>query len=156
MFETFADWAAILILIQLGIVTLVAVSNWISKAFQWWVDLRTYRTAGSLKVVAEILERHPTEHTAYPGNIVLFTAIFFSRDNRPMLWKHLSDVTFTPLGDMKLEPLDSKTVTPRDGYARCRFVVTQDGKEASAIAHSGAVFARVELKRGEDHSSKLG
>ncbi len=69
-----------------------------------------------------------------------------------MPWKLLSKVTFTAIGDMGLAPLGGATVTPKGGYARCRFVVTKEGQWASAIAHSGSVFARVGLKGGEPDS----
>ncbi|MYE47692.1 MAG: hypothetical protein F4X25_13295 [Chloroflexi bacterium] len=153
MFDTFADWAAIPILIELGVVALFAASGSISRAFHRWVDWRTFRSAAKLDVLAHVLGKHPADQFAGPGNIIEFTAIFFSKAGHPMLRKHLSDVTFTPIGDLGLEPLGSVTVTPRGGYARCRFVVTKDGQRASAIAHSGAVYARVELKGKQPDSS---
>ena len=155
-FDTFADWAAILIVIQLFFLALLATPRWISKGFRWWVDWRTYRTAANLIVLAQVMNREvelvnrgtgrDDLYVAYPGNIILFTAIFQTGDGDLMLRGLLSDVTFTPLGDMKLEPLDGVTVKPKGGYARCRFVVTQSGKSASALAHSGPIVAFSELK----------
>ena len=159
-FDTFADWAAILIVIQLFTLASLATPRWISKGFKWWVDWRTYRTAANLIVLAQVVNRDvelanreiggDDLNMAYPGSIVLFTAIFQSRDGGFMMRKKLSDVTFTPLGDMKLEPLDGVTVKPRGGYARCRFVVTQTGKSASALAHSGPIVALSELREQND------
>lgn len=155
VFDTFADWAAIVIVIQLFLLALLATPRWISRAFRWWVNWRTYRTASKLIVLAQVMNREvelanqgiggDDLNVAYPGSIILFTAMFQSRDGRPMLRKMLSDVTFTPLGDMRLEPLDGLTVKPRDGYARCRFVVTKSGKSASAVAHSGPIVTFSEL-----------
>ena len=80
-----------------------------------------------------------------PGNILLYTAIYGS-DDGVMIWKHLSDVTFVPIGDMGLQPIDNPVVRPRDGYARCRFVVTRSGGNASVVAYSGPIHARVSLE----------
>lgn len=152
MFETFADWAAIPILIELGVVALLGASGLTSRAFHALVDWKTYRSAARLEVVAVILGEDPAEQPARPGNVVEFTAHYVSERGERMLWKYLSRVTFTPIGDMGLAPLGGATVTPRGGYARCRFVVTKEGQGASAIAHSGSVFARVGLK-GEEPDS---
>ena len=144
MFDSFSDWAAIPILIQLGIITLWAISGFMLNALRCGVDWRTYRSATSLTVLANIPDKEPNA-VAQPGNVVVFTAFYSSPRNPVLQWKHLSPVTFIPIGDMGLEPLDGLTVRPVKGMAYCRFAVTRQGRLSSVVAYSGPVRTHSQL-----------
>jgi hypothetical protein len=143
MFDSFSDWAAIPILIQLGIITLWAISGFLIRVFRWWVDWSTYHSATSLTVLATIADKAP-DAVAQPGNIVIFTAFYSSR-SRVLQWKHLSPVSFIPIGDMGLEPMDGLTVKPVKGMAFCRFAVTRQGRLSSVVAYSGPLRTQGQL-----------
>lgn len=144
MFDSFSDWAAIPILIELGILSLWAISGFLLKVFRWWVDWKTYRSATRLTVLANIPDK---EHdaVAQPGDVVVFTAFYGSSNKSVLQWKHLSPVTFLPIGDMGLEPLDGPTVRPVKGMAYCRFAVTRRGRLSSVVAYSGHVRTHSQL-----------
>ena len=144
MFDSFSDWAAIPILIELGILSLWAISGFLQKSFRWWVDWRTYRSATRLTVLANIPDKEPNA-VAQPGDVVVFTAFYGCSNNPVLQWKHLSPVTFVPIGDMGLEPLDGLTVNPDNGMAYCRFVVTRPGRLSSVMAYSGPVRTHSQL-----------
>lgn len=150
MFKTFADWASLVLVVEVGIIVLVLAIRYARTGFYLWVDWKTYRTAAQLSVLVQIVGKIPEgggPERALPGNILKFTAIFISKDGRPMIWRHLSPVSFTPVGDMGLVPLAGTTVRPRDGYARCDFVATNRAKGTlgTVVAHSGSVWSMTEL-----------
>ena len=144
-----SEWAAIVVVIEVGVITMAVTARHVRRAFRWWVDWKTYRNARRLIVAASVLADSPKglkDGPANPGNIVKFTAMFEGKDNNLMLWKYLSPVTFTPVGDLGLVPLEGSTVRPKAGYAHCDFVVTSTGSLGTVVAHSGPVASSADLK----------
>lgn len=147
MFSTFADWAAIFVVAELGIIAASLAPGIVSRLFRRWVNWRTYRHSERLLVLTQHDDGRlmvADDNLIAPGNILRYLAIYTGPDG-PLIWRHLADVTFVPLGDMGLVPIDGPTVRPTAGYARCRFVVTRAGRNASVIAYSGPVQSQMTM-----------